>query len=91
MKVALYRTEYGSTIIFESNEMAGDNKYLQVSEVIDIEFTLIKEDELIKKEVDLLDKQIQQVQAAAHIKTSELEQRKAELLAIPDLRESEDV
>ena len=88
MKIAQFKNiELDFLTIHDWDDDCLPDNYIRVSEHLDIEFVAYNNYELVKKEIAMIDEQIQTVQAAAHIKTSELEQRKAELLALPDLSE----
>ena len=85
MKIALYKTDYGSNIIFETGMMDGDDKYIQISEPVDVEFIPLDYKTITEQEIIVIDKKIKTVKAATQIELNQLEQRKAELLAIPDM------
>lgn len=84
MKVAQYKTRRGTTIIFEEGGMIGDTEYIQVSEVVDVEFPPLDPMDVQRKEITNIDKQIKAFQAASQITLNNLERRKAELLALPN-------
>ena len=56
--------------------------YVQISEVIDVDFPLIEYD-INSKKIEVIDKDIAKAEAGIYL----LKQAKAELLAIPDMRE----
>ena len=58
-----------------------DGEYIQLSEVIDIDFPMLNVD-LTEAKIAVIDKEIQKAKAGIEL----LEQAKAELLAIPDMR-----
>ena len=62
-------------------EYIGD-EYIQLSEIIDVEFPMLKDVDINAKKIEVIDKDIQKAKAGIEL----LEQAKAELLAIPDLR-----
>jgi hypothetical protein len=59
-----------------------DGEYVRMSETIEVEFSMIEADVTAAK-VSLIDKDISKAKAGIEL----LEQTKAELLSIPDLRE----
>ncbi|MCK4621266.1 MAG: hypothetical protein KAT62_03525 [Desulfuromonadales bacterium] len=85
MNIALYKTGYGSNILFETRMMDGDDKYIQITEPVDVEFIPLDNKAITEQEIIVIDKKIKTVKAATQIELNQLEQRKAELLAIPDM------
>jgi len=66
-----------------SEEEYGDNDgYIRISEWAEVELVRLPYGEAEKAEINVIDKQIQVVQAAAETKINQLKERKAELLAI---------
>ena len=84
MKIALFKNvEYDHETIREYVEfdMFADD-YLQLSEFVEVDFPLLDKSEVNKKQVAIIDKQIQKVKADYEVKLNGLESYKAELLAI---------
>lgn len=82
MKVALYKNvKYG----FEtaSGEGFENGEYARVSEFADIEFIPLPYGESEKMQIAIIDKEIKSVMANSEQAINVLEQRKAELLALP--------
>lgn len=85
MKLAIYKTDYGTELVFESDRISEDDKYIRISEIIDVPFVPRNVKEVAKKELAVIEKLIQTVQADAQVKLNALEQRKQELLALPSM------
>ena len=58
------------------------NDYVQLSEVIEVEFPELSNKDVVKSQVDLLNKQMTKVRADSEAAITALEGRKQELLAI---------
>ena len=86
-KVVLMRNmEYNfESVVFASkgNDLSyyGD-EYVQLSEILEIDFPELDKEESIKKQVAVLDKQITKVMADSEVQITKLKARKQELLAI---------
>ncbi len=84
MKIALLRSiEYGfnlARIVDEGDSFDFPEEYIQVSEIIDVDFKMIDVD-LTKAKIEVIDDKISKAEAGIHL----LKQAKAELLAIPDM------
>lgn len=59
-----------------------DNEHVAVSSPLDVEFTDLSSEDVIKKQIELIDKQIKQVNADCEASITALTGRKQELLAI---------
>lgn len=80
-RLALFKTEYGSYV--EAGEWAEkDSYYGRVSEYVDVEFPLLPEETVIQNQVVAIDHQIEKIKDDAMSKVSELQTKKAELLAL---------
>lgn len=62
-----------------------DEEHIQIGEVIDVEFPMIPEVDLISKKIEVIDIDIKKAKAGLHL----LERARAELLAIPYTSEGE--
>jgi len=84
MKIVLAKNmEHGFDSLWIADEDGGVNfpgDYVQVSEIIDVEFPMLDID-LNAAKVEAIDKQISKAEAGIHL----LKQAKAELLAIPNM------
>lgn len=70
-------------LIFAKEEYSEKNPdYCRVSEYIDIEFPLLPEEAVIQNQVVAIDHQIEKIKDEAMLKVSELQTKKAELLAL---------
>jgi len=73
-----------SVWVIGSNQSAEDvipDDYVQTSEVMDVEFTMLEVD-ITAEKVKLIDEKISKAEAGIHL----LKREKAELLSIPDMR-----
>lgn len=61
-----------------------DSDLIRLTEWIDVDFKPLADDDVIKKQVDNIDNQINNVMAVSEAKITELNGKKAELLAITD-------
>lgn len=59
-----------------------DDEYVQISEVVEVEFPPLQESEIVTEQLRVLDTLKKDVQAEAQKRINDIEQRKAELLAI---------
>ena len=59
-----------------------ENDYVQLSEIVEIDFPELNNDSVIKTQVAVLDKQITKVMADSEVQINKLKARKQELLAI---------
>ena len=87
MKIVLVQNikyDFGTVWIIGSDGIPdmGD-EYVVMSEIIEVDFPMLEEVDLVKAKVNAIDKDIQKAKAGIEL----LEQAKAELLAIPDMRE----
>jgi len=91
MEIALFK-DLGSDTqprIYDIDYMAWvltDPGYVQLSEIIDVDFREIKDADIVSKQVDFIDNKIKQVQAVSEAKINELTQQRNELLAIPHIK-----
>ena len=83
MKLALFKhMEYG----FESageETLEGCGDYVRLTEYVDVDFHRLPYGDAEKAEIAIIDKQIKSEQAESEVKIGRLNQRKAELLALP--------
>ena len=80
-RLALFQTEYGPYV--EAGEWAEKNpEYCRISEYVDVEFPLLPEETVIQNQVVAIDHRIEKIKDAAMSKVSELQTKKAELLAL---------
>jgi len=85
MKIVLVKNieyDFDSVIISDSGVAGLDDEYVQMSETIDVDFPMLSDVDLNSKKIDAIDKKIAKAEAGIYL----LEQTKAELLAIPDMR-----
>ena len=86
MKIVLFKNvehDFEAVRIITENitlDNSCSDEYIQISEVIDVDFPMLEVD-LTAKKIDLIDKDIQKAKSGIEL----LEQAKAELRAIPDL------
>jgi len=79
--------EYGYTTISELQEdgltvLHANPNYLVVSDVVDVEFNMISDAEIVTAEIDAIDDAINKEMADSEVRVNAMRQRKAELLAI---------
>jgi len=60
-----------------------DDDYIQMTEIIEVEFTALKDVDVVEKQIAVIDKQIKAFKAASQVKLNQMEQAKQELLALP--------
>jgi len=90
MKVAIYKDvsiDYETVKdchYYEDNEFKSE--YIRISEIVDVDFPMLEDVDINSKKVELIDDKINK--ALAVLET--LEQQKAELLSIPDMRVSDE-
>jgi len=85
MKVALFKNIELDVECVSNDSLDGIDQYLRLSEYVDVEFVMLKDDELVKKQVDHINNQIEALKNDMTNKINLLESRKQELLALPDL------
>ena len=87
MKIVLAKNikyDWESVFDVESDGIVSlSDDYIQISEVVDVEFPMIEFD-INSRKIELIDKDIKKAEAGIYL----LKQAKAELLAIPDMSES---
>ena len=86
-KIVLMRSvefNYDTVMILGDNENLDfwKDEYVQLSEVIEVEFPELSNKDVVKSQVDLLNKQMTKVRADSEAAITALEGRKQELLAI---------
>ena len=83
MKIALGTLFDSNEAVFEWRDwMDEDSDYVRLSEVIEVEFTMLPKEEVVPKQVEKIDEYIAEVRAEMGAKVAKLEERKAKLLAI---------
>ena len=61
------------------------DKYVQLSEVMELDFKDLSDEVIVKNQVDIIDKQITKIMADSEASITALNGRKQELLALPSL------
>jgi hypothetical protein len=90
IKMALFRDPKNGTLyplrVYSEREKSlhGDER---ISEIIDVNFPLLDQDELLKKYAASIDAQIETLKVNALEEIARLQQKKSELLAIADQSE----
>jgi hypothetical protein len=83
MKIALYKTSYGSQIPFENDEWIEKNpEYVRTTEIIEVTFVARPRDELIPAQIANLESERDKLIAEFTEAVNKIERRKAELLAL---------
>ena len=82
MKLAVYKHEYSDGS--PCGEWAETcNGYVRLTEFVEVDFPPLADATVIARQVEMIDRQISKVRVAAADEVARLEQRKAELLALP--------
>ena len=85
MKIAQFRSSVYNLISVSDEVLERCEDYVRISEYVEVDFVERNKEDVVNDEIAVIDTQIKTVNLDAYKKTSELEQRKAELLAIPDM------
>lgn len=84
LKLALFKHKHG--FIHAVNDVGGcyedDPDYVRITEYIEVDFPELPKDEIVSKQVENLDKEIESTKEEAMKKVAMLQQKKQELLAI---------
>lgn len=85
MKIVLLKNvKYDFEAVWVADdEIDHGDEYVQISKAIDVDFPMLSDVDLNAEKIKVIDKDIEKAKAGIHL----LEQAKAELLAIPDMRE----
>lgn len=85
MKIALYKNlSIDCDMVLEvTNWREEDEDMARLSEIIEVDFPLLPNKDITDKQVAAIDKQIKKVTADFEVSINRLEQKKAELLALP--------
>jgi hypothetical protein len=82
MKLALYYEKYAPEGIVFQYTKGTDERYIRISEIIEVEFPLLKKSDMAIRQVDELDKEINRIKFDALNKCQNLEGKKQELLSL---------
>ena len=83
--VALYMTKYNMEVIYEVTDWIKDTKdYVRLTKIIDIEFTYLSQEKVLKGRLASLDYQIKSVKADAEQDIQKLKEKKQKLMVITD-------
>ena len=84
MQYAIYRNvEYGTESVFEVCDfMENMDDHVRVSEAVEIEFPMISNDSVVKKQVEALNNLKKEVQAECEVKLQTIDNKIGELLAL---------
>ena len=85
MKIMLVKSvEYNNEMVVEDSEYYHDKtEYIIMSDILDVEFTPLSHEIIVKQEVEMLNAQIKKVQVNAVTAVTDLNRRINELLALP--------
>ena len=84
MKIALYKNvKFNYITIWEVYDDEPPTEYVRISEVIEVDFPMLKNKEVTNKEIAVLEKEKTNIQAETQIKLNALDRRIGELLALP--------
>ena len=81
-QVAIFRSQYGNMFAFEVRDFENDPDYTRVSEVVEIDFEMLSDGELISSQVKSIDKMIDNLTTELLRKIDELKTKRAELMAL---------
>ena len=81
-QMAIYKTEYGNLFAYETRHFENEPGYTRVSEIMEVEFEMLSEGELINAQVISIDKMIDNLTTESLRKIDELKTKRAELLAL---------
>lgn len=85
MKIALYKNlEYNYETVLVTEGMEDNASYVQISEVVDIEFKKLPDDVVVNAQVDSLKEMKKKAQADCEVKTQAIDAEIGKLLAITD-------
>ncbi len=83
MKLAIFKSiEHGFNTI-DDEDFESINRYVRISEFVDVEFPLLPKGDLVVKEVSLLREAKKKIQAETEIKLNNVDRKIGELLALP--------
>ena len=80
MKLALYYDKFAPEGIVFQYTKGTDERYTRISEIIEVEFPILKKSETVDRHINLLDKEINQITFEALHKCQRLEAEKQDLL-----------
>ena len=88
MKLALFKSNYGTTMAFDADEAGyswadDSNDYVRISGCVDVEFPMLDSQEVVKNQIAVIDTKIDQLNLRCHEAVKELKRQKQELLALP--------
>lgn len=81
-QVAIFRSQYGNMFAFEVRDFENGPDYTRISEIMEVEFEMLSEGELINAQVISIDKMIDNLTTELLCKIEELKTKRAELLAL---------
>ena len=81
-QVAIFRSQYGNMFAFEVRDFENDPYYTRISEIMEIDFEMLSEGELINAQVASIDGMIEKITSESLRKVEELKMKRAELLAL---------
>jgi hypothetical protein len=81
-KIALYNTEYGTSIREATNWIENDDEYVRVSEIVEVYIKPLIHEDITNKRVKMLKKQKRTIQAECEVKLQQIDVNISNLLAI---------
>lgn len=81
-QMAIYCSKYGNLFPFEVKDFENDPEYTRVSKILEIDFTMIPEDELIVAQIATIDNMVAKITTDSLRKLEELKMKRAELMAL---------
>ncbi len=83
MKIAIFRNTIHGFESVLGNEFEEVNGYIRLSEFIDVEFVMLDNENVSKKEVNILREEKKKIQVETELKLSVIDSKIGELLALP--------
>ena len=75
-------TEFEIMEAEDQDRMLDDDDYIQITEIIEVEFQPLKDVDVVGKQVAAIDRKIKEFKAATQVKLNQMEQAKQELLSL---------
>ena len=81
--IALYFSKYGNVMVEKAGGWAEEHEdYVRATEPVEITFTPLPDEDILKGRVEALDREIEKVRAESTAKITDLKDQKQRLLAI---------
>ena len=84
MKLAIYQTDYSQIPLEVSDYVEESEKYLRISEIVEVEIPLFSEADQVAAKIKIIDNQIEEARAMLTARIEELTEQRQRLLAIEE-------